>query len=126
MAAPVLPPQAPAVEPARLEPRELSIRVRTRNVRGGGLRLDVSGRLEHDPAVAAADACDGSVLVRVRAGRKTRSARLRSLRRDCTYASTVTFKSRRRLGSRLEVVARFNGNRALRPLASRRVRVMVG
>jgi hypothetical protein len=64
------------------------------------------------------------VTVQVKAGRRTISARRAKLRRNCRFASRVTFRKASRLGrGRLKFVVRFSGNGAVAPGSARTVRV---
>jgi Ca2+-binding RTX toxin-like protein len=76
-----------------------------------------SGRVTLPAGVTPSQACTaGQVSVQAKAGSRTLSTRRVSLRRDCTYTSSVTFSSRSRFGrSRsLRFTARFLGNTVLR------------
>lgn len=80
-----------------------------------GFRL--AGRLALPSGVTPSQACTaGQVSVQVKAGTRTLSTRRVSVRRDCTYTSSVSFSNRRRLGrSRsLRFTARFLGNTVLK------------
>lgn len=100
----------------RFAARSLSLRVSPTRDRRAAYRFTASGRLTLPAQVARALGCaGGQVAVTIKRGRRTVSSRRATLRRDCTYRSTVTFASRARLGSgRLRVTARFLGNSVLR------------
>lgn len=90
--------------------------VRRRSPRGA--RLVTSGRLRPPTDLRPAQACAGGVVsVQVKIRRRTISARRVRLRADCSYRSSVVFRSPRRLrrAPRLTVMARFTGNATLSP-----------
>ena len=61
-------------------------------------------------------ACAGQVTVQVKKGRRTISTRRVSVRKDCSYRSTVTL---RRAKGTLRFLARFGGNAAVRPVRAK-------
>lgn len=82
-----------------------------------------SGRVRLPTRVTPSQACgEGIVSVQVKRGTATTvSTRRVTLRRDCTYATSVTFGNRSRLGrsGRLKVTARFLGNKVLKARSAR-------
>jgi hypothetical protein len=71
------------------------------------------------------EACgSGRVLVQVKRGRRTISARRARLRSDCRFRSSVTFRKPRRLGrGRLKFSVRFLGNASVAPARAKTRRV---
>ena len=69
-------------------------------------------------------ACNGIVEVAIMRGADTISLHSIALRGDCTYAEHVSLR-RSRAGHRVSVLARFNGNATLLPVAARRVAVSI-
>ncbi len=90
-------------------------------------RFRTTGKLTRPAGVRQADACAGKVSIRVKAGKKTISTRRVSVRRDCTFRSTVSFtiKSRVKPG-RLKYEVRFLGNAVLLPKSAARKFVRAG
>ena len=118
------PPPPPVFRP-RVMPQRVTANTRVTKVRRG-LSLRVSGRLTPAAGMHGEACTAGSfTLVVQTARRKTVSSRQTRLRRDCTYAVTLRFASRRSLGRSLRVRVRFDGNDLLlprrAPLATRRV-----
>lgn len=76
-------------------------------------RFRTTGRLTLPTGIAKSVGCTGRVSVQVKRGSVTLSTRRVSLRKDCTFASTVIFgnASRFRRSKRLKFTARFLGNR---------------
>jgi hypothetical protein len=93
---------------ARKAARRLSL-----SARRVGRRLLVTGRL------APRSDCSGEIGVRVKAGRRTVTARFPHLRANCRYRASVKRVPRRPL----RVTARFFGNRSLEPKSAPAVRV---
>ena len=119
-----------AVRPVRVDRFLPVIRaaVRTARDRRAPYRFRVAGALRLLAGVDAATACRaGVVSVQVKRGTRTISTRRARLTRACGFASTVTFRDRRRLGNgRLKVTARFLGTRVLAPRTARSVSVRAG
>ena len=75
-----------------------------------------TGRLRLPVGVTPALGCsEGTVSIQVKAGAKTISNRRATLRRDCSFVSTVRFADRRRFtrSGRLRFTLRFTGNEVL-------------
>ncbi|MEJ7894775.1 MAG: Ig-like domain-containing protein [Solirubrobacteraceae bacterium] len=113
---------------ARFTARSVTARATPARDRSAPYRFVTRGRVSLPSGVTAALGCgSGVVSVQVKVGAKTISNRRVALRKDCTYSSSVTFRSRGRLGrsGRLKVTARFLGNRVLglKVATSRFVRV---
>ena len=90
-------------------------------------RFRTRGTVSRPAGVSAAQGCSGTVTVTIKRGGRTISTRRAKLTRTCTYASTVTFGSRRRLGNgRLRITARFGGNAVLKARSSPRRNVRAG
>jgi hypothetical protein len=109
-------PPPPVVAP-RLRPRGLITRVTPRKDLRRPYRFTTSGSLLLPPGFSRATACSGRVSVRIKLGTRTVSLRRATLRKSCTFSSTVTLRepsgsARRR---RLTVQARFEGNGSLLP-----------
>ena len=114
---------------ARLLPPSVASRVTPARRRTAPYRFTTRGRVDLPARATQAAACGrGAVSVQVKVGSKTVSTRRVTLRRDCTYVSTVTFRNRSRLGrsGRLKFTARFLGNDVLGLRASRSKFVRVG
>lgn len=116
-----------SVNVARFTPTSLSARVSPARDRKAPYRFTARGRLGLPAGVTAAQGCGkGVVSTQVKVGSRTISTRRATLRRDCSYSSTVSFSSRARLGrsGRLKVTVRFLGNEVLglRTASSRIVR----
>lgn len=123
LAVPAAPVPAPAVSatplPLRSTPR-LTLAAGPRRDRRRPHRFTLRGRL-----VAGVASCRGTVGIRIAAGARTVAARLAPVRRDCSYATRVTFA--RRLGAgRLRASARFYGTQALAPARAPAVTVRAG
>ena len=73
-------------------------------------RFRTSGKLLTYTGTPAAQACTGKVTVQVKKGRRTISTRRVSLRKDCSYRSTVSFK---KVKGSLRFLVRFGGNSAV-------------
>ena len=99
----------------RVRPRSLTLHVGPRRDHRAPYRYRSSGRITPPRGLSRRQACGaGTVIVQIKAGHRTISARRAGLHADCTYRSTVRFAARRRLGrGRLTFRARFSGNRAL-------------
>jgi hypothetical protein len=95
-------------------------RLRVRVKRKRGHRFVTSGRLLRPAGVSRARGCRGRVLVQVKHGRRTISARRAKIGRHCRFRSRVTFHRAR---GKLRFIVRFGGNRALAPSHARTVRV---
>ena len=80
-------------------------------------RFVTSGRLTLPIGVAKSVGCKGRVSVQVKRGSVTLSTRRVTLRKDCTYAVTVSFANARRFArvKRLKLTARFAGNARVLP-----------
>ena len=114
---------------ARFAPRSVTARATPARDRSAPYRFVTRGRVSLPSGVTAAQGCgSGVVSVQVKVRAKTISNRRVALRKDCTYSSSVTFRSRGRLGrsGRLKVTARFLGNRVLRLRAAAPRFVRVG
>ena len=122
------PPAAPAPAPVfrpRVLPQRVTANLRPRKV-GRGLSLRVSGRLTPAAGMRGEACTSGTFTLVVQTSRRrTLASRQTRLRRDCTYAITLRFASRRALSRSLRVLVRFDGNDLLlprrAPLATRRV-----
>ena len=103
--------------PTRLKAQRITATLKPSRDRRAPYRFAVSGRLTPPAGVSRADACTGRVSVQVKAGKKTISTRRTTLRSNCSYRSTVTFRDRRRFGRRssLKVRVRFLGNSRVLP-----------
>ena len=91
-------------------------------------RFRTSGKLTLPKGITRAVGCTGRVSVQVKRGGTTISTRRVSLRKDCTYRSTVTFRNSKRFGrtiKSLRFTVRFLGNTRVAPAraASRFARV---
>jgi pimeloyl-ACP methyl ester carboxylesterase len=104
-------------EPAarRRAARGLTANVTPRRDRRRPYRFRTSGKLLTYTGTPAS-ACSGKVSVQVKHGARTISTRRVSLRKDCTYRSTVAFK---RAKGTLRFLVRFGGNTAVRPVRAK-------
>jgi len=102
----------------------LRVKVTPRRDRARPFRFRTRGRLVRPAGVTRRAGCRGTVLVQVKTGRRTISARRARLGKRCRFASRVTFHRASRLGrGRLKFVVRFSGNRVVAPGRARTVRV---
>jgi hypothetical protein len=85
--------------------------------RSAPYRFRITGGIGVPRTVTPADGCkDGFVAVQIKRGTRTISTRRAAITRRCTFASSITFSDRRRLGTgRLKATVRFLGNDVLRP-----------
>jgi len=109
----------PPTSPARRR-GVLSARVTPSADLRASFRFVTSGRLTLPRGIAKSDGCKGRVSVQVKRGSVTLSTRRVSLRKDCTYAVTVSFADARRFArvKRLKLTARFAGNTRVLPIAA--------
>jgi subtilisin family serine protease len=111
-------PSAPAAAPVfrpRVMPQRVTANTRASKVRRG-LSLRVSGRLTPAAGMRGEACTAGAFTVLVQTSRRrTLASRQTRLRRDCTYAVTLRFASRRSLSRSLRVRVRFDGNDLLLP-----------
>jgi len=102
----------------------LRVKVTPKRDRARPFRFRTRGRLVRPAGVTRRAGCRGTVLVQVKTGRRTISARRARLGKRCRFASRVTFHRASRLGrGRLKFVVRFSGNRVVAPGRARTVRV---
>jgi hypothetical protein len=82
----------------------------TVRVAGGKVKVTVRGKL------GAASGCTGSVFLTVKKGKTLLTARSAPLKKQCTFAKTISL-SRRKVGKakKLVVTVRFAGNNVLKP-----------
>ncbi len=104
----------------RFTPTRVSATVSPSRDRARPYRFRTRGTVSRPAGVSAARGCSaGTVTVTIKRGGRTISTRRVRIRRTCTYASTVTFASRGRLGNgRLRITARFGGNAVLKARSS--------
>lgn len=127
---PVAPPAPPAPPAApRKAPKKLSATSKLQRTKSGQYRFRFTGQLTLPKGVAksACRAGGGTVAVQVKAGANTISTRRVKLDRNCKYAVRINFRSRARFGNRtrLTVIAKWSGNRALGPKPAKRFTVKV-
>jgi Asp-tRNA(Asn)/Glu-tRNA(Gln) amidotransferase A subunit family amidase len=131
---PSTPPAAPAPTPVPTpvtakRAKGLSAKTTPTRDRTWPLRFTTTGRLTLPAGVARARGCarGSTVTVRVTRAGATVSARRVRLSASCTYRSTVTFRSKARMGraTRLRVAARFSGNAYVRPISARAATVRI-
>ncbi len=134
--APPAPPVAPAAPAApatpapaaRKAPRQLTRSASVQRTKKGQYRFRFSGRLTL-PSGVSRSACraGGTVAVQIKAGRNTISTRRVKLDRNCRYTVRVNFRSAQRFGkrTRLNVVAKWSGNRLLAAKTAKRFTVKV-
>lgn len=82
-----------------------------------------TGTLRRPSTVAPSQGCSGRVVITAKRGSRTVGTTRTSLSRNCEYAVTVRFRSK--VGSRIRLTAKFEGNDVLssRSAASRTVRL---
>ncbi len=82
-----------------------------------------TGTLRRPGAVAPSQGCSGRVVITAKRGKRTVGTTRTSLTRNCEYAVTVRFRSK--VGSRIRLTAKFDGNDVLssRSAPSRTVRL---
>ena len=104
----------------RLAPRRLTARVTPGADLRPPHRFTTTGSLLPPAGVGRARACEGRVVVRVRAGRRTIALGGGFLRRSCSFSSSVAFEDPSVFAGRrtLTVQVRFKGNDALLPRAA--------
>jgi hypothetical protein len=126
---PVAPPAPPTPPAARKAPRKLSAASKLQRTKKGQFRFRFSGKLTLPSGVAksACRAGGGTVTIQVKAGSNTISTRRVKLDRNCKYAVRINFRSAKRFGkrTRLTVVTKWSGNRALGPKPAKRFTVKV-
>jgi hypothetical protein len=105
---------------ARRPRGRLRVRVTPRRDHRAPYRFRTRGRLLRPAGVSARRGCRGTVLVQVKAGRRTISARRAKLGRRCRFHSKVAFHRAR---GRLRFIVRFAGNHAIAPGHARTLRV---
>jgi hypothetical protein len=101
----------------RVAPRRVTASSKPRRDTTAPFRFVTNGRVLRPSGVTRAAGCKGKVAVQIKAApAKTISNRRVKLRRNCRYASTVTFKNASRFpqSGRLEVHVRFQGNDRLK------------
>ncbi|MGZ6642495.1 MAG: hypothetical protein ACXVFT_11730 [Solirubrobacteraceae bacterium] len=113
LAAKGVPPTGHRAAPVRRRAaRGLTARVTPARDRRRPYRFATSGALLTYTGAPPSFACSGKVTVQVKRGHRTISTRRVSLRRDCSYRSTVTFA---RVRGTLRFLVRFGGNAAVAP-----------
>jgi Ca2+-binding RTX toxin-like protein len=122
---------ATAVRPLRVDrfrARRLDARVNARD-RRAPYRFTTRGRLVAPAGSDPRQACAGGrVAVQVKRASRTVSTRRVDLGPDCSFASSVTFRDRRRLGrtGRLTLTVRFLGNAVIAPATTRPLSARAG
>jgi hypothetical protein len=114
--------------PPRAKPRSLSAAARPSRDRRAPYGYAFAGRLVLPSGITAAEGCTGRVSIQIKRGSTTVSTRTRTIRPDCSWASSVSFISRSRLGrtGRLNVGVRFFGNDVLLPHGARTLQIRAG
>lgn len=111
-----------AIRVNRFTPGSVTARTTPGRDRRAPFRFLTTGRVVLPSAVRSAVGCDeGVVAVRVKAKRKTISTRRTTLKSNCTFASRVSFRDRRRFtrSGRLRFQVRFTGNDVLTARSAR-------
>ncbi|MFA4930096.1 MAG: hypothetical protein WC558_16390 [Patulibacter sp.] len=128
-APPVAPPAPPTPPAARKAPSKLTTSSSLKKAKGGQYRFRFSGRLTLPSGVAksACRAGGGTVMVQVKAGSNTISTRRVKLDRNCKYSVRINFRSAKRFGNRtrLTVLVKWSGNRALAAKPAKKFTVKV-
>ena len=116
-APPPPPPPAPIATRGR---GRLSVRVTPASDVRPPYRFTTTGRLTLPRGVGASAGCRGRVSVQVQRGGTTISTRRVFLRRNCTFSTSVTFRTRVRFASsrRLRFTVRFLGNARVSPVTA--------
>jgi len=114
---PVVTPKPPSPPAITRRLGKLSARVTKAVDLRAPFRFRASGRLTLPSGVAKSVGCTGRVSVQVKRGSVTLSTRRVALRKDCTYAVSVSFANARRFAQvkRLKFTARFVGNSRVSP-----------
>jgi hypothetical protein len=77
------------------------------------------------PDVDKTKGCKGKVRVKYLLGTKVVSSKSKTVKKDCSYSISATFKDKALAGKRLRVRARFLGNATLNPKDSNSRRVLL-
>ena len=87
-----------------------------------------SGRLILPDGVDRKEACKGRVSIQIKRGKRTLSNRRVGVRRNCSFADSVKFRDRKRLGKArsLRVVVTYQGNKVLLPQKAKPRAVAIG
>jgi hypothetical protein len=107
----------------RLAPRAVTASTKPKKDTTAPFTFKTTGRVSLPTGVARANGCLGKVSVQVKsAPAKTISTRRVSLKSNCTFAGSVTFKSAERFAKsgKLEIHTRFLGNAVLTAKAARK------
>jgi hypothetical protein len=122
----VQPPPPPG--DVRQNPRSITVRVSPGRDRTLPYTFRTTGSIARPTGVTAANGCVGRVSVQVKRRANTISNRRVNLRRDCTFASSVTFRPGERLprSGTLRFQVRFLGNEALFPIRAQTITVRFG
>jgi hypothetical protein len=114
--------------PPRVAPAAFSAAVKRRRDRSAPYTFGFSGRLVPPAGITVAEACNGKVSVKIMRGAKVISTRQRTLRSNCTWASTIAFSNRSRIGrsGRLKAAVRFLGNDLLSPRSAKALSIRAG
>ena len=121
-------PNTPTGCPPRVAPVAFSAAVTPRRDRRAPYTFGFSGWLTPPRDLVASTACKGVVSVQIKRGGRTISTRHRFVRANCTWASSVRFANRSRIGrsGRLKVSVRFLGNDVLSPRSAPSLNVRAG
>jgi len=106
-----------AITVQRFRSSSLSLRLRPSRDRRAPYRFRATGALRRPPAVAPSQGCSGQVRITAKRGKRTVSTTRTKLSRNCEYAKTISFRTR--VGSRLRLTARFEGNDVIASRSSR-------
>ena len=106
---------------------QLARRFTVRAKRTGARTFTTTGTVLLPGSLKRAAACNGSVRVVLKAGKRTLSTRTVTLGAKCSFTSRVTVGAAAlRKASRVTVQVRFLGNAALKPESAPAVRVRTG
>ncbi len=99
----------------RVAPRVVTLHSHRRHLAGNKILFSLSGRVVL-PSSVSSSACHGRVLLRIRHGNRTLSARFVQLRSSCRYSESVTIANSRLRGSgSTRAYADFEGNGTVKP-----------
>lgn len=121
------PTQIVPATPPRVSVAGFTASVAPRRDRRAPYRFTVGGRVLRPGGISAAACKGGRVSVQSKVGNKTISTRRMTLKPDCSYRVSVTFRDRRRLGrGRLTLRVRFLGNARFKPVPARTLSARAG
>lgn len=100
-----------AVTVRRFTPEGLSLSLQPSRDRRAPYSFKASGTLRRPATVAPSQGCSGRVVITAKRGSRTVSTTRATLGRTCEYTKTVRFRTK--VGSRIRLTAKFEGNDVL-------------